>query len=138
MSDSQKAATKPQQGSEDSSAFAIALFRVLFGLLLLRFCWDLYNGDWIALQPGNALFIPTYRHLGWISMEPELLRSLVLVLCISTLGITIGFCYRLNCLLSLVLYSIVYLQDASWYNSSTFCHRAAHHACVPAISDPLS
>ena len=100
--------------SQETNSFPLALFRILFGLVLTRFFWDMLSGPWISATFENAQVVMKYDLLPWIEASPAQLRLILLVLMSSSIFFTLGLFYRANCFILLFLYSYLFLLDATW------------------------
>jgi hypothetical protein len=106
--------------SQETNSFPLALFRILFGLVLTRFFWDMLSGPWISATFENAQVVMKYDLLPWIEASPAQLRLILLVLMSSSIFFTLGLFYRANCFILLFLYSYLFLLDATWSTSSRY------------------
>lgn len=109
----------PSEARNDA-AYSIALFRILFGSILLRFFWDLFNSSWISDQFENAQYLPAYNWTEGIIFTAFSIRFSLVVLLVASVCFVIGLFYRLNCFILLVFYSYIYLANPTWYVKSEF------------------
>lgn len=109
---------------QSSSAYPLAMFRLLFGSILVRFFWDLFNSSWVEDQFENALYLPTYGWCEGLVVSAFAIRLSLVVLIVSSVCLAIGLFYRLNCFVLLAFYSYVYLADPTWYavSNTNFAH----------------
>lgn len=104
------------------------MFRLLFGSILVRFFWDLFNSSWVEDQFENALYLPTYAWCEGLVVSAFAIRFSLIVLLVASVCFTVGLFYRLNCFLLLVFYSYIYLADPTWYESGST--KFAHVDCL--------
>lgn len=98
------------------SAAPLAVFRVLFGFLMLISTLRFMYLGWIEDQYTNPMFHFTYYGFDWV--KPLGVQGMYLVfvgMAVSTLGIMLGLFYRINALLFFLLFTYVELLDKTYY-----------------------
>lgn len=111
------------------ASYPLAMFRLLFGCVLIRFFWDLHNSSWVTEQFEEAVYWPAYSWIEGLVVTPFAIRLSLLVLLVSSVCFTIGLLYRLNCIVLLVFYSYIYLSDPTWCVNLSFCAHPLRPFC---------
>lgn len=104
----------PRLESQETNSFPLAVFRILFGLVLTRLFWDLYYSSWATNTFQSAKIVMNYGSLSWLPPSQVYLQIILILLLCSSISFCIGFLYRFNCCFLLTTYSYLYLIDASW------------------------
>ena len=98
------------------SGYSIALFRILFGLLLVIEAARFLVFGWIDdfyLQPA---FLFKYYGFEWVGVWPgNGLHIHIAVMLLSGIGIMLGAFYRLSCILHFFLFAYLFLLDQARY-----------------------
>lgn len=110
-----KRGSKPYQTSNPDQ-YPLALFRILFGLILIRFLWDLYTSDWVTQNFETSQIELKYDWLPWIQSSGGSVRLLLILLICSSIFFTFGLLYRLACITILVTYFYLFFLDPTWYD----------------------
>lgn len=103
--------------NQDDASLTIAIYRILFGLLmcisLLRF---MYEG-WIEACYLSTDFHFTYQYFSWVkpSIHLNTMYCLVACGCILAIMIAIGFLYRFAIISFFFLFTYLELIEKSWY-----------------------
>ncbi|MEQ8907737.1 MAG: HTTM domain-containing protein [Vicingaceae bacterium] len=92
----------------------LAGFRIVFGLLLFFSSFRTLQKGWVY----ELYVLPNYHFafFDWIKpLDASGMTLLFILLCVSALGITLGFFYRLSALVFFILFTYVELIDKTYY-----------------------
>lgn len=130
----------------NSKAAPLAVFRILFGVLMcfsmIRFWW---NG-WIEKIYINPSFHFHYQGFEWVQVPGQWCYLLFLICAISALGIAVGWFYKINSVIFFLSFSYIELMEkASYLNHYYFISVVAcimiflpahHYYSYDAYKDP--
>lgn len=96
--------------------YPLVTFRILFGILLMFSTARFAYLGWIHDQYIDPVFHFTYYGFGWVRpMGAWGMHIIVGLLFISSLGITLGYRYRLASIIAFMCFTYIELLDVSYY-----------------------
>ncbi len=101
---------------EPVSIYSLAGFRVLFGLCMVLSTLRFMSLGWIEDHYLNTDFHFHYFGFAWVkALAPSVMTFLHIVLVMASLGVMLGWYYRLSAVLQFVLFTYFELIDLSYY-----------------------
>ncbi len=96
----------------------ISLFRILFGLVLFMQVFYFQYSNFIQKDVLDPVLHFSYPYLDFIDvMDPWLMKSIVLILFLSSLMLIIGFKARFFSFIYLIFFTYLWLIDKGYYNN---------------------
>ena len=96
---------------------SLAAFRIMFGLLMLWQAAEFLWGGLLELRFLDPLFFFKYYGFGWLEALPDgAMRALCWLLAAASLGIVLGWRYRLSAAVLTLIHNYFFLLDESLYN----------------------
>ena len=114
----------------------LAVFRILFGLLMLYALLRFWANDWIETLYINPKFHFKYFGFSWVS-DLGVFNYLIYIICIiSCIGIILGYRYRISVISFFLIFTYIELIDKTTYlNHYYFTSCVAFLLCfLPAAS----
>ncbi|TNE79622.1 MAG: HTTM domain-containing protein [Bacteroidetes bacterium] len=101
---------------EPVSIYSLAGFRVLFGLCMVLSTLRFIGLDWVEDHYLNSDFHFHYYGFAWVkALAPSIMTLLHYVLILSSLGVMLGFYYRISAIVQFVLFTYFELIDLTYY-----------------------
>ena len=93
----------------------LAVFRILFGLLMLYALLRFWANDWIETLYINPKFHFKYFGFSWVS-DLGVFNYLIYIICIiSCIGIILGYRYRISIITFFLIFTYIELIDKTTY-----------------------
>jgi vitamin K-dependent gamma-carboxylase len=95
---------------------SIAVFRILFGAIMLIELWRYFTNDWIAAYYITPSFHFTYYGFGWVKPWPgNGMYWHFAVMAVAAVGVMLGAWYRVSAVLLFLTFTYVFLLDQAQY-----------------------
>ena len=100
---------------KNTDAAPLAVFRVLFGMLMLISLVRFYEKGWIEEFYIKPVFFFSYYGFDWVQPIGEYTYLIFLICAISSLFVAIGFKYRVSVLIFFLSFTWIELMDKTTY-----------------------
>jgi vitamin K-dependent gamma-carboxylase len=95
---------------------SIAVFRILFGAIMIIEVWRYFTNGWIAVYYITPKFHFAYYGFGWVKPWPgDGMYWHFAVMAVAALGVTLGAWYRASAVLLFLAFTYVFLLDQAQY-----------------------